>query len=215
MVSMFPYKARLIFDENHDLKHMGFLFSVWMNSDTVTLGYYHKDDQVNCLETRYVTLGCSWECWRWVGWIIALVTDTIPIALFAAFFSAGYYLGIGTILGFLMGFTLGSQVHTVVTRYAPSILGIWEEEMFLNGKMCTIKSLGMMTCVLEGPDGELFFTHLEVVIFNHYTKRSWFTSMARMPCRCCTSSMKPILREVRVRHFQDLHKITTKREMDP
>jgi hypothetical protein len=85
-------------------------------------------------------------------------------------------------------------------------MGIWEEEVFLDGKMCTVKSLGIMMCVLEGPEGELFLSNIELLMFDHETRRSWFESMADMPCRCCTSLMKPILREVKVRYDQDFQK---------
>jgi hypothetical protein len=182
---------RLVSDGLHNLKHCGFLFSVWEKPNSLVLGYYNKNDQVNCLRKRFVILGHEREYNKWLGWLIVLSTDAIPLAFVAALPIAGYFFGVGAVVFFLMGFVLAEQLFTIGIRFGASHL--WKEKMFLDGKVCTIDSLGAMMCVLEGPDNQLFLTLQGVLMFNHYVKRPWFASAARMPCPCCRSLIDPIL----------------------
>jgi hypothetical protein len=191
IVAKFRPGDRLMFNGRHDLKHCGFLFSVWETPNSLLLGYYDEDDEVECLRKRYVTLGVVYEHKKWLGWLIVLSTNTIPFVLLAALLCAGYFLSVGTIIFFFMGLSLAWQVRTVLLRFVGNFL--WEDKMFLDGKMCTRKFLGIMTCVMEGPEGELFLTMLKVVLFDHYERSSWFAIAARMNCQCCCSLMDPIM----------------------
>jgi hypothetical protein len=175
----------------HDLKHLGFLFSVWEKPDALVLGTYNRFDQVVCLRKRRVFLGHSHEYSKWLGWLIVLSTNTIPFVLLAALLCAGYFLSVGTIIFFFMGLLLAWQVRTVFVRFAGNFL--WEDKLLLDGKMCTRKFLGIMTCVMEGSEGGLFLTMLKVVLFDHYEMNSWFELAAVTHCQCCRLLMDPTL----------------------
>jgi hypothetical protein len=183
MVAKFRPGDKVMFNGHHDLKHLGFLFSVWKTPNSLILGYYDKDDEVECLKKRLIFLGNEQEYSKWLGWLIVLSTNAIPLVLLAALLCADYFLGVGTIIFFLTGLLLAWQVYTVLIRFLGNFL--WMEKMFLDGKMCTRKFLGIMTCVMEGPEGELFLTVHKTVMSEHYEMSSWFASSVRAGCQCC------------------------------
>jgi hypothetical protein len=60
----------------------------------------------------------------------------------------------------------------------------------------------MVTCILEGSDGELVLTMIDVALFSHLTKRKWFESAA-LTCASCLSMMEPVrLGYYRIYHQQ-------------
>jgi hypothetical protein len=168
------------------LKHLGFLFSVWENRDSLTLAYYHDYDKVVCSKRRFVSLTISEQYRKWVGWLIFLSTDAIPVAVLVGLLGACYFHGIGTIVFFVMGLILAFQLHTLYFRSRKACY-YWKDEMFLDEKKCNTKPLGLMTCILEGPDGELFLTFPKVAWFDHYRKHVWIARAAIYICDCCSS----------------------------
>lgn len=116
----------------YDLKHLGFLFSVWESPELIAFGYYHEYDRFRCLKKRTFALGDTREVNKWLGWLVVWLTNAIPLVLLAALLCAGYFLSIGTVLFFLMGFALATQVHAILVRFEESFL--WEDRMFLDGK---------------------------------------------------------------------------------
>jgi hypothetical protein len=169
MLAKFRPGDQLLSDSPNSLRHLGFLFSVWERPDALALGYYHKCDVVYCLERRLAGLGDRREFSKWLGWLIVLSTDAIPFVLLIAFLCIIFFFGIGAFVFFLMGSALAGQLHTICDRFGAPYL--WDDKMFLDGKMCTLKFLGIMMCVLESPEGELFLVLHDVVMFSHYTLR--------------------------------------------
>jgi hypothetical protein len=185
------------------LKHSGFFFSVWDHPDALTLGRYHVNDRLGCRKERTVCLGYEIKLNRWLGWPIVLITDFIPFILFAAVFSAGYFLGIGVLIFYLTGLILGLNVTTIAGGLAE--LREWDDVVFLEGKIYIRRSVGLTTCILEGPDGELILTMLEVLMFSHFTKRLWLKATAEAACPCCMSMMDPALRNY-LRAYRQLYR---------
>jgi hypothetical protein len=128
---------------------------------------------------------------RWLGWLIVLATNAIPLVLLAALLCAGYFLSVGAVIFFFMGLLLAWQVYTTLIRFVGDFL--WKEKMLLDGKTCTRRFLGIMTCVMEGLEGELFLTTLKVIMFDHYEMYPWFSSSGRAGCQCCHSLMDPTM----------------------
>jgi hypothetical protein len=183
------------FTDNGRLKHLGFLFSVWHHSDALTLGYYHVNDRLGCRKERTVGLGYEIRLSKWLGWLVVLITDLVPLVLLVAVISTGYFLGISALIFYLMGSVLGLNMITIAGGLAG--LHRWEEEAFWEGKIYPKRYVGIVTCILEGSDGELVLTMLEAAFFNHSVKRKWFRKLA-MTCTCCLSMMEP----VRLRHYR-------------
>jgi hypothetical protein len=169
------------------LKYLGFLYSVWETSESLILGYYDCLDRIYCSKKRLAVLHCESYYSKWLGWIVILVTDAIPVAVLALLICAGYFLGIGSIASFAMGLILALQVDSLHFFFRKAHC-YWQEEMCLDGKMCKSKSLGLMTCVLEGPEGELFLTLTKVAEYEHYERRHWFDLATWKVCACCTSA---------------------------
>jgi hypothetical protein len=175
----------------YDLKHLGFLFSVWESPELMAFGYYDKYDTVDCLRKRTLTLGDVREFNKWLGWLVVLATDAIPLVLLATLLCAGYFLGTGTVIFFLLGVALAEQLRMLIFRLLMPEL--WEDRMFLDGRMCALKLFGAMMSILEGPEGELVLAFHDAVLFNHYTRRPWFLRAAEISCRCCSLLMDPAL----------------------
>jgi hypothetical protein len=182
---------QLLSDGLQDLKHLGFLFSVWDKPGSLTLGYYHKSDTFWCLRKRHVTLGDRREFSTWLGWLVVWITNTIPLVILTALLCAGYFLGIGTVIFFLMGVVLAEQLRILIFRLLMPEL--WEGRMFLDGKTCTLKFFSAMMSILEGPEGELLLAFHDVLFFNHYTRYPWFLRAVDISCRCCSSLIDPML----------------------
>jgi hypothetical protein len=179
----------------YDLKHLGFLFSVWESPELITFGYYHKSDKFRCLRKRTLALGDTREYNKWLGWLVVWVTNAIPPVLLATLLSAGYFLGVGIVIFFFMGLALTEQLRTAILCFGEPHL--WKDQMFLDGKMCTRKFLGVMMCVLEGPEGELILTFHDLVLFNHYTRLPWYLRAGEISCRCCSLLIDPELLALR------------------
>jgi hypothetical protein len=177
---------------NGRLKHLGFLYSVWDNPslDTINLGYYNIYDGVVCLKSRMVNLGQGEVYKRWLGWLIVVSTDAIPVGVIAALCGASYFFGISSIIFFMMGVILGLQLETILCRFLK--VHNWPDDIFLNGMLCTQKSLGAMMCILEGPEGELLLTLTKVVHYENFTRRYWFDELRRRSCPCCEPILPPI-----------------------
>jgi hypothetical protein len=179
----------MCYSGNGRLKHLGFLFSVWHQSNALILGKYHRKDRLVCRKERSVSLGNEIELGKWLGWPLVLITDTIPLILLAAVFNAGYFLGMSVFVFYLMGSALAMNLLTV-SRY-PIKMDPWEDEMFFEGKMYPKRHVGIVTCILEGSDGELVLSMIEVALFSHDSKRKWFESAA-WTCECCLSMLEPV-----------------------
>jgi hypothetical protein len=157
----------------------------------LTLGYYHKNDKLACRKERIVMLGYEIALSKWLGWPIVLVTDTIPLILLAAMFSAGYFLGIGTLIFYLMGLALALNLITIPGRLQNFYL--WEDAMFFEGKIYPKRYVGILTCILEGSDGELVLTMIDVAMFHHFAKREWYLTVVETACSCCFSMADPMV----------------------
>jgi hypothetical protein len=119
-----------------------------------------------------------------VGWLIVISTDAIPVIVLLGLACAGYFLGIESVVYFVMGHILALQLYMLNFRFRR--IRLWDDEMFLDGKMCASKSLGVMMCVLEGPDGELFLTLTEAVLYDHLERLFWFKTAGWTGCACCS-----------------------------
>jgi hypothetical protein len=138
-----------------------------------------------------VMLGYEIALNKWLGWPIVLITDTIPLLFLAAVLSAGYFLGISTLVFYLLGLTLAMNLLTVSSRLQNFY--VWEDAMFLEGKTYFKRYAGMVTCILEGSDGELVLTMIDVAMFNHFIKREWYRTVMKRTCSCCISMADPMI----------------------
>jgi hypothetical protein len=169
------------------LKHLGFLYSVWENSESLILGYYNWRDRVYCPKRRLAILACGKDYSKWVGWLVFLSTDVVPIAVLILLLGASYFFGVGSVIFFVMGLILVLQISTLCFRFQ-DIPFPWKNEMFLDGTICKSNSRGAMTCILEGPEGELFMTLIRVVLYDHYERQDWFKYSNWGGCVCCSST---------------------------
>jgi hypothetical protein len=167
------------------LKHLGFLYSVWENTDSLILGYYHQRDRIFCPKRRLAILACERYYTKWIGWLRVLSTDVIPFAVLIALLCVGYFFGVSSVVFFAMGLILTLQIETLLLRFQDGPFP-WKDEMFLNGKMCKSEYLGVMTCVLEGPDDKVFLTLIIVAMHDEYTRQDWFKYSNWGRCACCT-----------------------------
>jgi hypothetical protein len=186
IVARFHPTDCLFSPHNSHLKHFGFLFSVWGDSDSLTLGWYHLYDGWHCPRRRFVKLYNYDTYSKWLGWIIVVLTDAIPIAVLAGLFCTGYFLGIGSIVFFVMGLILSLKLYVLLFRIQ-DIRADWKKGVFLKEKLCTLKSLGIMMCTLEGPEGELFLTPIELAEYYNFVPHAWLSVTDRVSCACCTS----------------------------
>jgi hypothetical protein len=134
---------------------------------------------------------------KWIGWLRVLSTDAIPVALLISLLCVGYFFGVSSVVFFVMGSILALQLDSLSYRFQ-DIGCPWKDEMFLDGKMCKSKSLGVMTCVLEGPSGELFLTPIIVVMYDEYTRQDWFKLSNWGGCTCCSSTSSNTLSDENV-----------------
>jgi hypothetical protein len=114
----------------------------------------------------------------------------VPIGLVIA----GWFLGVSALLFFSLGLILAFQLQSLSFRFGEDRI-YWDSEMFLDEKKCTTKPRGLMTCILEGPDGELFLTLPKVVEFDHYGMHFWITTAVRISCECCSLASNNALSE--------------------
>jgi hypothetical protein len=115
-----------------------------------------------------------------------VLTDAIPIAVLAGFFCAGYFLGIGSVVFFVMGLILPLKLYALLFRIQ-DVKSDLKKGVLLKEKPCTLKSLGLMMCTLEGPEGELFLAPIEVVAYEDAVRRTWSRVTDRARCACCAS----------------------------
>lgn len=85
-------------DHENYLMHLGFLFSVWKNPDSFTLGAYSPFDKFLCPRSRHVSLANSKDYKKWLGWLIILLTDAIPATVLIGSICASFFLGIGSVI---------------------------------------------------------------------------------------------------------------------
>jgi hypothetical protein len=123
---------------------------------------------------------------KWLGWLIVVLTDAIPIAVLAGLLCSGYFLGIGSVVFFVMGLILSLKLYAFLFRIKDANSGS-KKGALLNEKLCTLKSLGVMMYTFEGPDGELFLIPIEVAKYENIVWQIWFTMVDRVSCACCTS----------------------------
>jgi hypothetical protein len=166
--------------------HFGFLFSVWGSPYYLKLGRYRPSNGWYCPRRRLVDLYDYSTYSKWLGWIIVVLTDAIPIAVLAGLFCAGYFFGIGSVVFFVMGLILPVKLYALLFR-VQDVKSDFKKGVLLKEKPCTLKSLGLMMCTLEGPEGELFLAPIEVVAYEDAVWRTWSRAADRVSCACCTS----------------------------
>jgi hypothetical protein len=174
-------------DRDKRLKHLGFLYSVWDAPGAFFLAFYGQRDGYFCPRGRNEHLSYTTYCNAFLGWFIVILTDAIPVAILVSLVSAGYYLGIGTLVFFSMGLVLAFQLQTLNFRFREASY-YWEAEMLLGETVRNTKSLGIMTCVLEGSEGELFLGLSKSVEYDHYVRYYWLIAPGGTACACCPST---------------------------
>jgi hypothetical protein len=174
-------------DRDKQLKYLGFLYSVWNGPEAFFLAYYGQSDGYFCPRERGASLSYTTNFNMLLGWLVVVLTDAIPVALLVGLVSAGYYFGFGALVFFSMGLILAFQLQTLNFRFREASY-YWEVEMLLGETVRATKSLGIMTCVLEGSDGELFLGLSKSVEYDHYVRYYWLLSPGGGICKCCPST---------------------------
>jgi hypothetical protein len=169
------------------LAHLGFLYSVWSRSDnTLCLSYYYHRDGFHCPRKRGACCAFGMSCNVYLGWLVVILTDAIPIVVPIGLVIAGWFLGVSALLFFSLGLILAFQLQSLSFRFGEDRI-YWDSEMFLDEKKCTTKPRGLMTCILEGPDGELFLSLSKAVEYEHFVRDYFITWAAKRKCKCCSS----------------------------
>jgi hypothetical protein len=150
----------------------------------VTLSRNDSFDGFGCPKRRLIIFDHGRKYSRWLGWLIAFSSDAVLIVPIVALLGVGHFLASIPPSFFLMGVTLSIQLEMVIFRLY--YMCDWKDEMFLGGVMCTSKSIGLMACVMEGPDNELFLTLTQLVLHDHCTRQKWLQSVTRI-FHCCDS----------------------------